>query len=146
MSLDHTAAQLALRNRMLTLGASLPTGRAYENKSYTPVPGTAYLEEDYVPASATLISGPAQGGTIESTGLYVLRWYAIEGTGIQARTNIDALLALFTPGTTLTAGDHTLRIRGDVAPWAGGFTPTGTGWAVCTITIPWRAYTPNTVT
>ncbi|MBA3890490.1 MAG: hypothetical protein H0X64_08160 [Gemmatimonadaceae bacterium] len=146
MALNHTAVQLALRNRMLSLGALLPAGRAYENEAFTPRPGQSYLEEDFVPATSRMIGGPAAGGRMEHAGLYVLRWYALAESGIDDRPAIDALLALFTPGTTVPAGTETVRIPTDFAPNAGGFIPTADpGFAACKITIPWRVFSTNTV-
>lgn len=141
MSVDHKAIHLALRNQLLTL-ASLPSARAWENMAYKPVPGTPFIEEDYVPGPVTQV-GMTTGGTIETTGLYVVRWYMLADTGLQSVDEIDALLALFPPGSSLTAGSHAVRVRGDPAPFRGQLLPVEGGWTACTITIPWRVYSAN---
>lgn len=143
MSADYAAIKLALRNHALTV-SGIPAARAWENKGYTPVVGTPYLEEDFVPATVTL-RGLVKGGAIETTGLYVLKWYGLANVGtsdIDAGT--QAILDAFPPGSTLalTSGD-VVRIRGDVAPSRGQVIPVTPGWACIPVTVAWRLYTQN---
>lgn len=141
--IDHDAVHLALRNRAL---AYLPTSRAFENVAFTPVAGEAYCEEDYVPGTKTLLTANASSGVVEDTGLYVIRWYGLANIASHTiAASVDALLARFTPGTWLTAGSNAVRIRSDVAPTRGQLLATGDGWAVCTVTIPWRCYSTNAI-
>jgi hypothetical protein len=143
---DHNAIRLALRNRLLTV-AGLPdaTNQALSNRQFTPTALTPYIEEDYVPASAGLVT-TAVNGVIQVTGLYVIRWYGIENTGeLAVRQGTDAILAVFPPSFGFPAlgnGDE-LRVRGDVAPYSGQVVPSGDGWAACAVTIPWRCLSRN---
>lgn len=126
--------------------AGLPEGRVYDNATFTPVSGRPYIEEDFVPATSTLVSFPASGGMVEETGLHVIKWYGLSGTGVTGiRRSVDALLDLFTPGTTVTADGTTVRVRGNPGPYAGQLLAIDGGWTVCTLTIPWLARTTNAI-
>lgn len=138
---DHAAVHLALRNHAMP---ALPASREWENVEFRPTPGVPYVEEDYVPATSTLL-GLFKGGTIEDTALYVFRWYDVAGRGTAAiNTGISALLARFAPGTAIVAGDGSIvRVRGDVAPTRSQITNPAPGWAMSAVTIPVRVYTQN---
>lgn len=137
-------AQSAGANRSLMVG--LPADVVYENITYTPKPAVPYVEAELVPQPSELLSLPAQGGTREDRGLYVVRWNGIAGTGaLGLRRCADALLALFTPGTTFLAGTDVVRVRGDNAPFASPILQRPSGHALVTLTIPWRMFRSNTV-
>lgn len=123
-----------------SLSVGVPSKAAWDNVNLEPVAPQPYLEEEYVPATSQLRSMPAAGGSMEDTGLYMLRWYSKAGTGLQAlRRASDAVLALFAAGTGLVvATGVTVRVRSDVAPVAGAIRATGSGWSVVVITVPWR--------
>jgi hypothetical protein len=55
---------------------------------------------------------------------------------------VNALQALFTPGTTVATG---VKVRGDTSVRSGQIIPLGDGWSTVQITVPWRAYSINTV-
>lgn len=129
-----------------TIAVSLPATRAWENIGVAPTEGRPWIEEDYVPATNTLVTLPASSGTLEETGLYVLKWYGLERYGVTAiRKGVDALKALFAPGTTLTAGSDIVRVRTDTSVRAGQILPQGDGWAVCVLTVPWKTRTTNAI-
>jgi len=129
-----------------TISVKLPAMRAWENTTFTPVTGKPYLEEDYVPATMTLISAPARNGEVTETGLYVLKVYGLSGKGIAAlRKSVDALRLLYAPGTTMTAGAHTVRVRTDVSTQTGQIIPLDGGWSVLTLTVPWWAMSTNVI-
>lgn len=140
---NHHAVHLALRNHALP---ALPAQREWENVAFQPVPGAPYVEEDYVPATATL-RGLVQGGTVETTALYVLRWFGTAGDGVRTiNDGITALLSRFPPGSAITATDGTrIYVRGDVAPTRSQITNPAPGWAMSTITIPVRMFSTNPV-
>lgn len=144
--INNKLARLAFRARVQTL-VGLPTLRILENIKNTPVVGTNWVEENYVPGTSTLYAGPAQGGLVEETGLSIWKWYEPENTGaVILDTGTDALMALFTPGTTMALSDGTtVRVRTDTSVKKSQILPDGKGWAVCTVTIPWIAYTNNLV-
>lgn len=136
--------EAAAGNRSLSVG--LPAIAAWENIETTPITGRPFLEEGYVPATMRAITYPLSNGTAEETGLYVLRWYGLSDFGSAAiRKCLGALTALFTPGTVLTAGSNSLRVRGDIGPIPSPLIPQKGGWTIATISIPWRAYSQNVI-
>lgn len=138
------AAEGAAGGRSIVVG--LPALRAWENVTLIPITGRPYFEEDFVPATSELLTMPSQGGTVEETGLYVLKIYGLSNTGISAlRKTVDALKRLFAPGTVLTAGTDTVRMRADVATQTGQILPLEGGWSVLVLTIPWRATSLNVI-
>lgn len=129
-----------------SLVAGIPSRRAWELVALDPDPARLYIVEEYAPAAPRLISGIAQGGDVEYFGTYRLTWVGLEGQGSSAiRRSMDALLALFTPWTSIAAGAHTLRIADNPGPFAGDIRALGNGWARCILTIPWRAFTTNVI-
>jgi hypothetical protein len=150
--IDDDAVLLALRARLLTTsGLPAAANRVKVNKAYTQTPKVPYLEEDYTPAIPAMLSLPAQGGTIEGRGLYVVRWYGIADTGTGAiRAGTTAILAKFAIGTTLTlTNGDAVRIGTPTdpptGPYAGAIRPTGDGFAVSVITIPFWILTANVI-
>lgn len=146
VTVDSLSVQSAGSGRTLVTG--LPTIREWQNVAIqTPVkPRRHSIHESYAPATQEQITSPYDGGLAEETGLYLLRWEIPENTGwLAIDTCVNALLALFTPGTAFTAGSSTLRVRGDIAPWASGLVNQGNGRASRTITIPWRVFSRTTV-
>lgn len=140
------AVQPATAGRNITAG--LPSHRAWENESFTESDsvGFPYIAEQFVPATTSLLSITGQGGTVEETGLYVLTLYGLSDYGQAGiRKYINALKALYAPGTTMTAGSHTIRVRGDTSTRSGQIIPLGGEWSTCQLTIPWRAFSINTI-
>lgn len=140
---DHLKCQLALRSHLMTV-ADLPTDKAWENVHFEPTTGQPFLEEEYVPATQTL-RGLTPGGVVEDTGIYVIRWYGIQNTGISAiRNGVQSILTAFRPGLSISASDGAvIRIRGNPAPFTSQLRNTDAGRAVVTISIPFRVYTHN---
>lgn len=137
-----SAKETHLKLRALLLAVSgIPSAIALENgATYTPTVGTPYLTESFVPSTNQLLT--TTRGIDEHRGLYIVTWYGIVGAGIAAiRDGVAAILNTFPAGASfaLTSG-LTLRIRGDVGPYAGQITPIDAGFAVCVVTIPWRVY------
>lgn len=125
--------------------AGLPGIRGWENESITPVATRPYIEEDYAPGTHQLLSAPASGALAEETGIYFLRWYGLADEGpLPVLKASNAVLALVTPNTRMTAGSATVRVRDDVAPIARQAVRRDS-WSVSSIEIPWRAYTTNTI-
>jgi uncharacterized protein DUF4128 len=128
-----------------SLAVGLPEIRAWENIGVTPIAGRPYVEADYVPATAQLLTAPSAGGVVEETGLYVTRLYGVANTGFLALAKYaGAILALFPPGATLNLSDGSaLRYRENPGPFRGSARADTPGFAVVTITVPWRSYTTN---
>lgn len=142
--LNGRTARAAAANRSLVAG--VPLTRIWSNRPGSPDPNTPYVEAELISQPGQLIGAPAQGGTREDRGLYVIRLYGIADVGEAAlRRLARAILDLFTPHTTFPAGGDVVRIRGDVTPFASGIGQRASGHALVTLTIPWRIYRSNVV-
>lgn len=142
-AIPQPTAEAPAAARTLLVGA--PIGRAFDNKKFTPVAGRPYIEEDFVPGTSTLL-GSKNGGYVYEEGLYIWKWYGLEGKGEGGiRRPANAIKALFAPGTVLFANGIPVRVRGDASVKTSQILPQTNGWAICTATIPWRAETINTV-
>jgi hypothetical protein len=127
-----------------TIAAKLPLLRGWENIKLEPVSGRPYISADYVPATTQLLTTRSPG-VVEETGLYVVRWYGLANVGLLGLTRCaQAVLALFPPGNTLSLSDGSaLRWRENPGPFRGLARADAPGWAVVTVTVPWRLYTTN---
>jgi hypothetical protein len=129
-----------------TLSVGFPALRGYDNTRVEPVTGRHYVETEVVPAPTRLLTFPANGGTREDTGLFVVRWYGIANTGAKGlRSCLDALAAQFRPGATFAAGADTVRVRADSGPFVGPISQRPGGFALAVLTIPWRVYRVNSL-
>lgn len=139
------AASPAQSGRTLSVG--FPELRAFENRELPPPKaGRPWIAESLVPATSRVVTFPSNTGQVEETGLYVLTWYGLQKYDVPAiRSSVDALKALFAPGTSLIVGSDVLRVRTDTGPYAGQLLNTGDGWCACTLTIPWEARTTNII-
>jgi hypothetical protein len=128
-----------------TLDILLPTRRAWEGVDYVPSDGFPFVQERYLAGPTTLVTISA-AGELESTPSYSITFTVAAGYGMEAANRYaDACLALFRPGTTLTMADGaTLRVRSDTGPFRAPMIQDGAGWQSVVVTIPCRAYTPNT--
>jgi translation initiation factor 1 (eIF-1/SUI1) len=140
------AVQSSTAGRTILCG--LPSHRAWENEKFdqSEAAGFPYIAEQFVPATSELKTIMGQGGTVEETGLYVLTLFGLSGAGQAGiRKYVNALKSLYAPGTTMTAGSHTIRVRGDTSTRAGQIIPLGGEWSTCQLTIPWRAFSINAI-
>ena len=142
----NSATESASGNELIVCG--LPEKQVWENTSLTPTVGRPYIEEEYVPGPFRTVSFPAQSGSTEERVDYFVRWYFLPNYGMGAvRTCLDAVVALFAPGTTITTGaSQVLRVRTQVAPRASQIIRLDSGWMVSTIQIALEAETTNVVT
>ena len=142
-SIPQPSAEAPAAGRTLSVG--IPLGRAFDNKKFQGSAGRPYIEEDYVPATSTLL-GTKNGGYVYEEGLYVIKWYGLEDKGTGGiRKPVNALKALFAPGSVVFASGLPVRVRADTTVKSGQILPQGDGCAVCTVTVPWRAETINVV-
>ena len=127
-----------------TLSAGMPQGFVAENIAYTPIAGTPYVAESYLPGGMTKHALGAFGN-LEALPTYVLQLWGPTETGIGALSDLaDALLEHFAPTTPLTlANGDVARVRSDVAPSLSPRTSPAAGWSVITLSIPLRLYTAN---
>lgn len=128
-----------------TIAAGLPAYRAWENVAYEPTAGVPYVTEAYLPGP---MSRQTLGtyGELEAMPTYVVRVNVPENTGIGAASQYaDALLTLFAPGTAMTVGSDTLRVRADVAPFRGQLLPVAPGFVSVSVSVPLRLRTANSI-
>jgi hypothetical protein len=134
-----------------TLSVGVPEGRLLDNKRFAPnggpFPGRPYIVEEFVQGTHELVGYPSEGSRNEERGLYLVKWYGLEGKGEGGiRRPTDALKRRFAPGTVVSLNDGTIvRMPRETAAISGQILPQGDGWAVCTVSIPWRADTTNTI-
>lgn len=147
MTVSKTPATVVEAAGARTLSVGLPLTRVWTQKPLAPtaiVPGVPYLEEGYVRGSAKLQTvGPS--GRIFGLPLYLVRLYAADSIGLECLSKYaDAVVTLFAPKTAfaLTNGD-TLRVRGDLAPYAEEIFPDQPGWSVLPVTVPLFVETTN---
>lgn len=132
------SAQAEAPSRSLTVG--LPERRGWQNETFDPDGLHPFIEEEYVPATRTLLSCPSDGGTLERVGLYVIRWYAQAGKGLGClSTPAEALCQHFRHGTQFADGLAVIN----PAPSPSGIRADTPGWAVNTVRIVWRQYAVN---
>lgn len=118
--------------------SGLPTLRFNGTAAVAPAPSSAYVEEDFVPATAEAIT-IGTDGEVERTGLYVVRLYSATGGGSTLDALADSVLAAFERYTALAvSGGFVVRIRGDIAPARGQIIASTAGRSAIAVTIPWR--------
>lgn len=123
------AIRAALRAQLLT-ASGLPASRAWENRDFLPVEGTAYLSENLMVSAER----PVSSGQIEQTGIYQVRLHYPGGAGTKAAEEVaDAIVAVFPP-----AGSYGGIVRTDRSFRSAGYRD-GLWW-VLPVSIRWRAY------
>jgi hypothetical protein len=136
----------AATGRSLVVG--LPTTRFFENTraDTSTLTGRVYIETEILEQPAQMISATRDGWK-EERGLYVVRWYGISNTGAKGlRECVDALKALFTPGTYFSTADgEAVQVRTDVTPFVSGIQQRASGHALATLTVPYRVFRRNTI-
>lgn len=127
-----------------TLSVGVPEAVSSENVHFEPETRETYFAEQYTPGPMDAITlGPGQ--ELEVLPNYIINVYVPSNTAISGAFGyVDALLTLFAPGTNMPITDSTLRVRRDVAPFAGQLIQLD-GFAVMTVTIPLRVRTPNSI-
>jgi hypothetical protein len=147
---DSNAVHLALRTRAATAtGYPAAAQRAYEVVDFTPTSGTAYVEEQFVPATQVVQTLPAATGSTDDRGLYVILVYGPIGEAgrVAIRAIVDGLLAALSAAWSigLSNGDAVRVLSNPIAPSSGQVNAAGKGWAYCKVTIPWSVYSTNAV-
>lgn len=128
-----------------SIAVALPSIRAWELTDITPNALKWMVREEMIPGPSKLL-GQKNGGLVQEIGLYVLTLFGPEKYGpLAMRKMTDALEALFAPGTTVTAGSHTVRVRTDSSVYSGQILPQGDGHARCQLTVPYEAFSINSI-
>lgn len=98
--------QRALEARLAAQTGALAT--AYENANFTPTTGTPYQQVHLLPAEP---NNDELGRQYIEQGIFqVTLCFPINAGPMDVRTAVDALIAWFARGTTLTADGQTTRI------------------------------------
>jgi hypothetical protein len=131
----------ALATRLAT-ASGIPSIRYDGTASVSPAPSAAYIEADFVPATATRSTIGATGAEVVRDGLYVVRWYSATGDADTLDDGADAVLAVFPGGLTLlTSSSEVVRIHTRPAPYRGLIQLAHAGRSVVPITIAWWTQT-----
>ena len=129
-----------------TVSVGVPDTRVWENVPVTPVTGSPYFTEQYLPGPyAREELGPT--AQFEARPVYVIGVHAVSNAGLAAASEYaDALLTLFAPGLALTASNgDILRVRSDTGPFRGQLVNNEPGWAFIPVTVPFRVRTTNAI-
>jgi len=91
--MSHRKISAALSSRLGSLPAAPPI--AYENAKYTPVEGTTWLRESYLPATSSTV-GMEPGGSTDFIGVYQVSIYApLDDYKFESHQLIDSITAHF---------------------------------------------------
>jgi hypothetical protein len=144
--------QAAAPGRSLTVG--LPSTRLWEDEPLTnpttgaaisPAPGAPYIEEQYIDGPSKQVT-MGHNGEIEGLPMYVLLMNLPTANGLALGRYTDALLRQFAPRTAMAlANGDVLRVRSDVAPFAGQLQAGQPGFAVKAFKVPLRIRTQNSI-
>lgn len=128
--------------RSITVG--IPADRAWENIAFEPNTDYPFIEEDYAPAPPELY-GSYTAGLKKATGLYVIKWYGMPNVGISALFRCtDALIQHFPPGyDVINTPSCVAQVSPENLPYRSSLINNLNSKSVITVTIPYRAYTPQ---
>lgn len=138
MSHANTNISAALSSRLNSM-ANLPPVVWENSDTYSPVSGTPYLAEHYLPAP-TVPVGVADNSSNDFRGVYQIDIRApLNKSKFKANQIADQVLAHFRRGTEMTFGG--IKVRVETADRAQG-RPDG-GWWFVPVSINWRAFDGN---
>ena len=132
--MSHRKISAALSSRLNSLADAPPI--AFENAKYTPVEGTTWLRESYLPAASSTI-GMEPGGSTDFIGVYQISIYTpLDDYKLEAYQLIDSITSHFERGTVLVfEGQAVVVEQVDVAQGlASG------GWWLMPVSVNWRAF------
>jgi hypothetical protein len=131
----------ALATRLAT-ASGIPATRYDGTAAISPAPSVAYVEADFVPATATRTTLGASGAEVVRDGFYVVRWFSATGDADTLDDAADAVLAVFPHTLTLlTSSGEVVHIHGRPAPKRGTIELAHAGRSVVPITIAWWTQT-----
>jgi hypothetical protein len=132
--MSHRKISAALSSRLNTLTDAPPI--AFENVPFTPVDGTTWLRESYLPANSATV-GLEPGGSTDFIGVYQISIYTpLDDYKLESHQLIDSITAHFARGTMLVfEGQAVVVEQVDVAQgMASG------GWWLMPVSVNWRAF------
>lgn len=135
--MSHTKISAALSSHLQTLPSSPPV--AWENAGYTPVEGTSYIAEHYLPANQASV-GVANSDSIDYPGVYQID-VRVPANKYKAQGNTlaDALLSHFKRGTVMTYDGQSVVVE-SVSRNQG--MRDGAWWMIA-VSVNWRAFGGN---
>jgi len=132
--MSHRKISAALSSRLNTLTDAPPI--AFENVPFTPVDGTTWLRESYLPANSATV-GLEPGGSTDFTGVYQVSIYTpLDDYKLESHQLIDSITAHFARGTMLVfEGQAVVVEQVNVSQGlASG------GWWLMPVSVNWRAF------
>ena len=132
--MSHRKISAALSSRLNTLTDAPPI--AFENVPFTPVDGTTWLRESYLPANSATV-GLEPGGSTDFVGVYQISIYTpLDDSKFGAYELVDAITAHFARGTMLVfEGQAVVVEQVNVSQGlASG------GWWLMPVSVNWRAF------
>ena len=132
--MSHRKISAALSTRLNSLPSAPPI--AFENAKYTPVEGTTWLRESYLPAASSTI-GMEPGGSTDFTGVYQVSIYTpLDDYKLESHQLIDSITAHFARGTMLVfEGQAVVVEQVNVSQGlASG------SWWLMPVSVNWRAF------
>jgi hypothetical protein len=132
--MSHRKISAALSTRLNSLPSAPPI--AFENAKYTPVEGTTWLRESYLPAASSTI-GMEPGGSTDFIGVYQISIYTpLDDYKLESHQLIDSITAHFARGTGLEFDGQAVIIEQvNVAQGlASG------SWWLMPVSVNWRAF------
>ena len=132
--MSHRKISAALSSRLNTLTDAPPI--AFENVPFTPVEGTTWLRESYLPAASSTI-GMEPGGSTDFTGVYQVSIYTpLDDYKLESHQLIDSITAHFARGTMLVfEGQAVVVEQVNVSQGlASG------SWWLMPVSVNWRAF------
>jgi len=132
--MSHRKISAALSSRLNTLTDAPPI--AFENAGYTPIEGTTWLRESYLPATSTTVGiGPSD--STDFVGVYQISIYTpLDDYKLEAHQLIDSITSHFERGTVLTFDGQSVVIEQVNA--AQGLA--SGGWFLMPVSVNWRAF------
>ena len=132
--MSHRKISAALSTRLNSMPSAPPI--AFENAKYTPVEGTTWLRESYLPAASSTI-GMEPGGSTDFTGVYQVSIYTpLDDYKLESHQLIDSITAHFARGTMLVfEGQAVVVEQVNVSQGlASG------SWWLMPVSVNWRAF------
>ena len=132
--MSHRKISAALSTRLNTLTDAPPI--AFENVPFTPVDGTTWLRESYLPANSATV-GLEPGGSTDFTGVYQVSIYTpLDDYKLESHQLIDSITAHFARGTMLVfEGQAVVVEQVNVSQGlASG------SWWLMPVSVNWRAF------
>jgi hypothetical protein len=148
--MDEHEVHMWLRARLEAVAELAEWWRGWENvkngAADTPPATAPHVFEAFVPQPGAIIDGIADGGTMETPGLYVVQVFGLAKQGDEGIRKVTrAILAAFGAGDGDTLETGRIHIKTNPAPYPGQIVPAGANKSRCTVTIPFYVHSINSL-